>query len=67
MVGYLIADVAPLMQTSSDTKVTSGVMIKITSTEGEESHVDVEAIDTQPLTPSELVIYLVIKRTISEI
>ena len=53
------------MRTSSDTRVTSGVMIKITSTEGEESHVDVETIDAQPLTPSEL--YLTIKRTISEI
>ena len=47
-----IPDGTPLVHTSSDTKVTSGVMIRITGADGEESLVDVETIDSRPLTPS---------------
>ena len=32
----------------------SGVMIKVTNADGEESQVDVEAVDPRPLTPRKL-------------
>ena len=52
----LTADAAQSVQVGapSDPKVMSGVTIKVTNADGEESQLDVETVDPRPLTPRKL-------------